>query len=380
MAVLRYENYEKMPLVHFGFWQETLEKWSREGHITQEEARLWADGNPQDFSIGNKLGFDFGWNRLMNAQTRLEPPFEKRLIEEMDNGMIKVLNSDGVVMMEKPGVVSIPIEVDHLLKTREDWERDYKHRLQYSRERWIGALIPKGDSALPFDRGGKEFLLDDGRELPVGLYCGSFIGYLRNIVGVENLSYLMIDDPDLLVEMIDTIANLSYKIVEDVLETGARFDYLHYWEDICFKNGPLVMPSFLEDHVAPHYKRMADLAGRYAIDIISLDSDGLIDHLLPIWLENGVNTMFPIEVGTWRASLAPWREKYGKKLRGVGGMDKVVFSRDFKAVDEEIERLKPIIDLGGFIPCPDHRIAPDAEWDNVRYYCDRMGSLPSYSR
>jgi len=39
-------------------------------------------------------------------------------------------------------------------------------------------------------------------------------------------------------------------------------------------------------------------------------------------------------------------------------------------VDAEIERLKPLVDLGGYIPCPDHRIPPDALWDNVRYYCD----------
>ncbi len=38
-------------------------------------------------------------------------------------------------------------------------------------------------------------------------------------------------------------------------------------------------------------------------------------------------------------------------------------------------RLRPLIDLGGYIPCPDHRIAPDAHWDNVRYYCDRMHAL-----
>jgi hypothetical protein len=24
------------------------------------------------------------------------------------------------------------------------------------------------------------------------------------------------------------------------------------------------------------------------------------------------------------------------------------------------------------LPVPDHRIAPDAEFDNVRYYCDRI--------
>jgi uroporphyrinogen decarboxylase len=82
--------------------------------------------------------------------------------------------------------------------------------------------------------------------------------------------------------------------------------------------------------------------------------------------------MFPIEVGTWNGNIAPWREKYGKELRGVGGMNKTVFARDRAAVDGEIERLKPLVELGGYIPCPDHRIAPDAEWDLVRHYCERM--------
>ncbi len=53
-------------------------------------------------------------------------------------------------------------------------------------------------------------------------------------------------------------------------------------------------------------------------------------------------------------------------------MNKTLFAHDRKAIEAEIERLKPLIDLGGYIPCPDHRIAPDAEWDNVRYYCDVM--------
>jgi uroporphyrinogen decarboxylase len=85
--------------------------------------------------------------------------------------------------------------------------------------------------------------------------------------------------------------------------------------------------------------------------------------------------MFPIEVGTWNASIEPWRATYGKRIRGVGGMNKTVFSRDRKAVDAEVSRLMKLVELGGFIPCPDHRIAPDAEWDNVRYYADRMRAV-----
>ena len=37
-AVLHYEPYDRLPLVHFGYWQETLEKWRDEGHLTKEEA------------------------------------------------------------------------------------------------------------------------------------------------------------------------------------------------------------------------------------------------------------------------------------------------------------------------------------------------------
>ena len=113
----------------------------------------------------------------------------------------------------------------------------------------------------------------------------------------------------------------------------------------------------------------------YGIEIVSVDCDGLIDSLIPTWLENGVNTMFPIEVGTWKAEITPWREQYGKKIRGVGGMNKNVLGHDFSAIDAEIERLKPMIEMGGYIPCPDHRIPPEAIWDNVRYYCDQMHKI-----
>ena len=85
--------------------------------------------------------------------------------------------------------------------------------------------------------------------------------------------------------------------------------------------------------------------------------------------------MFPIEVGTPGGSIGPFRSAYGKKVRGVGGMNKTVFARDYAAIDREIERLRPLIALGGYIPCPDHRIAPDAKFENVQYYCERLASL-----
>ena len=358
LAVLHYQQYDHLPIVHFGFWDETLLKWHKEGHLTGEEAFGWKDGNEFDLSISKKLGFDFNWGITFDPIRGLFPEFEPRIIEETPDGFYKEMNNEGVTVLKKKGVVSIPAETDHLLKDRKSWEKHYLPRLQYGEER--------------IDLSKLNDFMNVNKENPKGLYCGSLFGWFRNWMGVEGVSYLLVDDEDLYDEIIATTANLCYRVVDKVLSFGFRFEFGHFWEDICFKNGPLVNPRVFAEKVGPHYRRITSLLMQHGIDIISLDCDGLIDSLIPIWIQNGVNTMFPIEVGTWGASIRPWREKYGPEIRGVGGMNKHVFHYDYAAVDAEIERLKPLVDLGGYIPCPDHRIAPDAKWENVQYYCERM--------
>jgi uroporphyrinogen decarboxylase len=356
MAILNYKNYDALPIIHFGYWQETLQKWAAEGHLKYPDHCAGNDW----LGVPERQGFDFEWGGNFGPHTGLMPAFERKVISELPDGTKIMQNADGVTELQKADAGSIPAEVDHLLKDRASWEEHYLPRLQYSAERLnIGKL--------------RAFNEPQDRRMPFGLYCGSLFGTIRNWLGVTGASYLYADDEELYDEIIETAGNLVYRMVEETLSvSSSKFDYAHFWEDICFKNGPLVIPSVFEEKVGPHYKKITSLLNQHGINIISLDCDGCIDSLLPIWLENGVNTMFPIEVGTWHASIAPWREKYGRELRGVGGMDKKVFAQDRAAIDAEIERLKPLIDLGGFIPCPDHRIAPDAKWDNVCYYAERL--------
>lgn len=372
LAVLNYQPYDRLPVVHFGFWRETLDKWAAAGHITSEEAEQWGDGNPVDAVISRKLGFDFNYYSAFHPNTHLMPGFKRKVIEEMPDGSRKVRNGNGVVVLERPGAGSIPAEIEHLLTDRVSWGKHFVRRLQYSDERITHGMVRVNDKMIRWDRGGLEFLRAGERDYLYGLHCGSLFGTIRNMLGVTGASYLYAEDEALFTEIIDTVAELCYQCTRTALESGAIFDFAHFWEDICFKNGPLVIPSVFEEKVGPHYRRITRLANQYGLNIVSLDCDGCIDALVPIWFRNGVNTMFPIEVGTWNADIRPWREQFGRELRGVGGMNKVVFARDRAAVDSEIERLKPLVALGGYIPCPDHRLAPDAQWDNVRYYCDRM--------
>ncbi len=375
-GILDYTEYDRMPVIVMGFWSQTIWKWQAEGYLTDDDVRLFFAGNDQ--SILMKLGFDFNWEyTFVRPNTRLLPAFEEETLECFPDGSRSVLNQDGVTTLAVEGAVSIPVEIDHLLKDRRSWEKFYLPRLQFNEQRIQSAAVSVGDKKVNFGDGGREYLVEHGGsdEIYHVLHCGSLIGFIRNMTGVEGLAYIYADDKSLFEEIIDTVGTLAYKCAESILSQGARFYMAHFWEDICFKNGPLVIPEVFSKIVGPQYYRITALLRQYGINIVAVDCDGLIDALIPTWLDNGVNTMFPIEVGTWHASIADWRGKYGKTLRGVGGMNKNTFAMDKTAIDHEIERLKPLVDLGGYIPMPDHHIAPDAKWENVAYYCERMHTV-----
>jgi hypothetical protein len=373
LAVLHYQPYDRLPIVHFGFWEGLLAKWEREGHITKAERDNGYDAQPEETTLAAKLGFDFNWRTVFSPNSLLDPGFESVVVKEFPDGSRHIRTGVGSIILNKPEAGSIPSEVDHLLKDRASWEEHFKPRLQFNPERVTTAAVPRVNKPyVAFDPEGKAYIQDPAREYPVGLEAGSLYGNIRNMVGIENLCYMQVDDEPLLIEIIETIGELCYQNVKYALENGAKCDFLHFWEDIACKSGPLVNPRFFKTHVGPQYKRITDLARSYGLDICSLDCDGVIDALIPTWIENGVNTMFPIEVGTWNAEIAPWREQYGKELHGVGGMRKYIFATDRARVDAEVERLRKLVDLGGYLPCPDHRISEDAEWDLVKYYCEKM--------
>ena len=362
-AILHYEQYRAMPVVSFGYWRETLEKWASEGHIPQEDAADYArhgDGGGGDRRTMAKLGFDYNWGRTVGGNSYLYPGFAEEVLEQKPDGSRLLRNWEGLLVRDNPRIVSIPAEVGTSMTGREAWEELYKPKLQYTPARINLARLEAAQQA------------SATREEPLGIFYGSLYGNIRNMLGVEGISYLAVDDEELYVEIIDTVGNLCYQVTEAVLKHCDQLDFAHGWEDICFRSGPLVNPRVFDELVGPHYKRITDLLLRHGIDIVSLDCDGQIDLLIPTWINNGVNTMFPIEVGTWNASIAPWRAQYGRALRGIGGMDKRVFAYDRQRIDQEIERLKPLVDLGGYIPCPDHRIPPDAKFELVAYYCEQM--------
>ena len=363
MNILHYRPVDRMPAVHFGYWSELLTEWADQGKIPRELAEGNWDGSEKDMALDKLIGWDFNWYHCTGSNNGLSPRFESKVLEVLPDGSRRILHGDGIIERHKPGVTSIPSEDDYLLKDREAFETLFRPKMQFSPDRVNLEYYKHFNETRP-------------KDIPIGLHLGSVLGDIRNMTSVVGMSYLLYDeDEDLFADIVDTYAELQYQCAKAILETGAKFDFAHYWEDICFKNGPLVSPDIFDELCGKHYKKRCDLCHEYGIDIISLDCDGVTGQLLPTWFENGVNTMFPIEVGVWGDQFEPARRKFGPGMLGVGGMDKTALRRDREAVDAEIERMKRLASMGGFIPCPDHRLMPGTKFELVQYYAEEIKKI-----
>lgn len=342
-ATMHYQPRDRAPIMDFGFWSETLTVWQEQG--------LPAGVNTDSF-----FGMDPQWITAP-INVGLSPAFTPKVLEDRGDTRI-VRDSDGVTKQEGKFLGSIPRHLDHLLKDRQTWETHFKPRL-YGRaperypEHWFNLV--------------RQYL-DPERDYPLGLNCGSLYGWIRNWMGVENVSLLVHDDLPLFEEMVTTIADCVIDTISMALDDCIHFDYALMWEDMCYRAGPLLSPSIFRKVLVPQYKRITGLLLSYGVDVVVVDCDGDISQLIPHWLDGGVNCMFPLEVGTWGLDPVKLRNEYGKDLLMIGGVSKNVLAGDKAGIEAEVARLTPLVEEGGYIPTPDHRVPPDVPLENYLFY------------
>jgi uroporphyrinogen decarboxylase len=58
-----------------------------------------------------------------------------------------------------------------------------------------------------------------------------------------------------------------------------------------------------------------------------------------------------------------------------GGVDKRTLTAGRTAIDQELERVKPLIHDGGYIPMLDHSATPDTPYENYGYFLERLKKI-----
>lgn len=340
-------QFDRMPLIHWRGWDETQERWVGEGMPRGINDHEYFQTEP----MWDGIGFNVG----------LWPEFPKEIIEETSERIVERMG-DGVVEERRKGHSAVPHYVDFTFKSAADWP-EFKKRLQPSPER------------LPADLDARLAGLEKSTRA-VGFWAGSMMGYLRNWMGVENMSYLLADDPECFADYVSTMSDLVCWGIDQIMPCmKVKPDLAHGWEDICGRCGPFVSPSLFEKYVAHGYRKVRTKLNEYGVKYYSVDSDGDVSALIGPWLESGVNVMFPVEPGTWGLTPEKVRKQFGKEVRIIGGYNKMALEHGRDGICAELEAHIPLMKEGGLVLMPDHLITPGVPLADYKYYLDLVRNL-----
>jgi hypothetical protein len=356
LDTMRFQPVDRVPLMEFGLWSQTIQRWQREGM-------------PRDIHLGERLdlGNEFfgldraGWLDIRFGQvgappdTVLQEDEQYRILRHGDGRVVKQLKAGASGSMR----ASMDQYLEYPVKCREDWLALVKRLDRTSPARypaWWTDLV----------RCLKE------RDYPVRIPSAGqpgFFSMLRDWMGFERACTVFYDDPAWAHEMMDFIAEHVLAIAERALR-DVQVDWFRWHEDFAYKGGPMVSPKVFREFFMPRYRRVNDMIRAHGVDIIFVDSDGDPRLLLPLLIDAGVNGTLPIECAAGMDPVALRRE-YGHALLMQGGIDKRALARGQQAIQEELyTKLPPLLGEGGWIPHVDHYVPPDVSYADWWYYLD----------
>ena len=344
LATMRYEPVDRVPYREFGAWPETRDRWRREGYDPEHP--------PFDTDPWHWYG---GWFHP-------NPPFERTVVEQDDHTILYV-NHEGILIRERKDnpQSSMPQFVRFPVETRDDFRRFWSERMQPDLSARIG---PDWQAKLAGYR---------TRDVPLIIIAdrwGGFFGPLRNLLGVENLCMLFYDDPAFIEEMVEAEVDFMIRMMDAILD-HTDIDVFGFWEDMAYKSGPLIGPELVRRYMLPGYRRVVEFLRGRGVEFITLDSDGDITKLIPIWLDAGINILYPFEVQCGMDVVAV-RRQYGRELRLWYGIDKRALAQGPDAIDAELARVAPLIREGGYVPGTDHSLPPDVSFANYCCYMEKL--------
>jgi uroporphyrinogen decarboxylase len=340
---MNYEKPDRLPFYQFiGYWGETINRW-------------YGEGLPTGMTVNDYFGFD----KIESASIDLGPiPSSITKIisegERYKTTMTELGDLRWIAKRRKDGA-SMPQFIEFGVKSRKDWEKIKKR------------YDPKDLRRFPKTWGKDLQNYYNTVDHPVGIDLGSCFGWIRDLMGLKNTLINFYKDPDLIHEMMDFWADFAIDLVTPAVNS-VKFDYANIWEDMAYKNGPHISPKLFREFMLPNYKKVTDFVKSKGIDIIMVDTDGNHEVLTPLFLEGGVNCLYPMEVAAGMNAISS-RKKYGKELRILGNIDKRALISGKESIKKEVESKLPFFvnDLG-YIPSIDHCVSADVSFENFSYY------------
>ena len=284
---------------------------------------------------------------------------EPVVIEETDAHIIS-RDALGRTMQLNKGFATVPLPLDHPVTDMDSWLR-VKPWYEFSERRLEGNWEEVAQRHLAA-----------GRVLTAWIPGG--FDEPRQLMGEEALCLAYYDDPEMILDMLDTMGETAFRVLERV-SRRVRIDLLGVHEDMAGKSGPLAGPQQVRQFILPYYRRVWDMLHDRGTRLFDQDSDGDMNSVIPAFLDAGVNCMHPIEPAA-NMDIVRIREQHGTRLAFYGGIDKHVLRRSKEEIVAELEyRVRPMLASGGGVLALDHRIPNGTPLEHYRFYIEKMWEM-----
>jgi hypothetical protein len=263
-----------------------------------------------------------------------------------------------VKLSKKASTLALPM--DYPVRTMDDWLKVKPH-YQFSEDR--------------FEAGWEEQAKkhqEDGYVVVANIPGG--FDEPRQLLGEENLCMAFYSEPEMIHDMLETMAETALRVFERVTQK-LTIDQLSVHEDMAGKSGPLAGPRQVREFIAPYYRKVWDQLSARGTRLFFQDSDGDMTSVLPDFIDAGLNIMSPMEpVG--HNDIVKVRERFGSRMAFVGGIDKYALLRGPEAIEAELEyKVPPLVRTGGCMLALDHRLPNGILLENYRFYIRRMWEI-----
>jgi len=374
-AIMNFDPCDRMLRWEQGFWGGAVERWYREGMPRRhgvEGDPMFGDtvrGPATPIASGDRVcrdvlegaGLDLPTLRVP-VELYLCPAYEEEALEDAGDQVV-MRDAFGIVKRMPKDKNSIPHFLEWPAPDREGFERLAAERLN-----------PDTPGRFPPDWAAQVERLNgyDGVVALGGYPCG-FFGAPRFLMGEVALLMGFLESPDLVRRIVNHLTDLWAALYDRVL-SQVRVDCIHIWEDMSFKNGPLISPALFREFLAPAYRKVTEVARGRGVKVVFVDTDGDCRQLIPLFLEGGVTGLYPFEVQAGM-DVRAIREAF-PRLQMLGGVDKREIAGGPARIDAELGRRLPgVVERGGYIPMADHQVPPDVSWENYLYYRRQVAEL-----
>ncbi len=345
LRMYQHRQADRVPIIDCP-WETTIQRWHREG-----------------LPIGTNFEDYFGLDHVVGLGGDNSPRYPYRVIEETDEYVI-AFDSWGTTSKNWKHASSTPHWIDRLVVDRQTWQ-DAKARMVMTRDRiswdWLKANYASWREKGHWIHGGPWFGFD--------------ITHAR-FIGTERFLTWMIDDPELVIDIINHQLDCSLQLLDMIWDAGYTFDAISWPDDMGYRNGTFFSVNTYREILKPAQKRAIEWAHAKGI-FAHLHSCGNINAFVPELVEIGLDALNPLEV---KAGMDPLQMKrdYGDKLVLHGGLNAMYWD-DIEKIEAEMHRLIPTLKAnGGYILSSDHSVPDSVSFENFGRIIELAKRLGSY--